>query len=78
MNSQLPHEVLMTLEDKAKMFDKVLRAHSRKLAVMKDPMSMSRNAVYNFNHEINKIMRDAERFGFLPLHPSTNNQQNVH
>ena len=65
MNSPLPHEVLMTLEDKAKMFDKIVRAHNRKITVMKDPLCMSRHAVYNFNHEINKIMRDAERYGFL-------------
>lgn len=65
MNSPLPHEVLMVLEDKAKLFDKIVRAHKVKMEVMKQPHTDGRGAANHFTFQVNKIMRDAERYGFL-------------
>jgi len=65
MNSPLPHEVIMTLEDKAKMFDKIVRAHKVKVDVMKQPYTDGRGAANHFMFQVTKIMRDAERYGFL-------------
>ncbi len=65
MNSPLPHEVLMTLEDKAKLFDKIARAHKVKIDVMKQPHADGRGAANHFMFQVTKIMRDAERYGFL-------------
>lgn len=65
MNSPLPHEVIMTLEDKAKLFDQIVRAHKRKMTVMKEPHTDGRGASQHFMFQVTKIMRDAERYGFL-------------
>lgn len=65
MNSPLPHEVIMTLEDKAKLFDRIVRAHKVKMNVMKQPHTDSRGASNHFTFEVTKIMREAENYGFL-------------
>lgn len=63
--SKLPHEVIAELEDKAKLFDRLVKAHKHKLFVMSQPNTHPAGAVNWFTVEVNKIMRDAERYGFL-------------
>jgi hypothetical protein len=65
MSSQLPHEYLMCIEDKAKLLDKIIRAHKIKMNVMKTEGTDARAASLHFNFQVTKIMRDAERYGFL-------------
>lgn len=65
MHSQLPHEVIMTLEDKAKLFDEIVRAHRVKMSVMKQPNTDGQGAANYFIFQVTKIMRDAERYGFV-------------
>ena len=65
MNSPLPHEVIMTLEDKAKLIDKIVRAHKVKMNVMKQPYTAGQGAANHFMFQFTKIMKDAERYGFL-------------
>lgn len=64
MNSLLPHERLMILEDKAKLLDKILQAHRAKMKVMKEPHTDGRGASNYFMFQVTKIMRDAEKYGF--------------
>jgi hypothetical protein len=65
MNGQLPHEVIMTLEDKAKLFDKIVRYHKIKVDLMKQSNTNGQAISNRFMIQVTKIMRDAERYGFL-------------
>lgn len=53
----------MELEDKAKLFDEICRAKKQELETSKS--GQCRVATRMFNIRMNRIMRDAERFGFL-------------
>lgn len=55
----------MVLEDKAKLLDKIIRAHKIKMNVMKSEGTDARCAVQHFTFQVTKIMRDAESYGFL-------------
>ena len=73
MSSQLPHERIMVLEDKARLFDKIVVAHKRKKRLL-NLEGIDASATRSlFGMEINKIMREADMYGFLNTHDSTNN-----
>lgn len=77
MMNQLPHERLMVLEDKARLFDKIVRAHRHKVDTLKKPMVDGYGAQSFFTMQVNKVMRDAERYGFFESAQSTGNPQAV-
>lgn len=53
----------MELEDKAKLFDEVCRAQRDRLSTSKK--GFVRVATRTYNLRMSRIMRDAERYGFL-------------
>jgi len=75
--SKLPHEIITELEDKARLFDRLVRAHKQKMFVLSNPHTHAAGAINLFTVEVNKIMRDAEQYGFLDGEQIETNQSNV-
>jgi len=67
--NKLPDEILTELQDKAKLFDRLARAYNNKRIVMAQPHTQAAGAVNLFTVEVNKIMSDAEQFGFIETQP---------
>jgi len=77
MMNQLPHERLMVLEDKARLFDKLVKAHVYKVESLKKPLIDGQGAQSYFTMKVNKIMREADQYGFLREAQSTGFSQGV-
>lgn len=75
--NQLPHERLVVLEDKARLFDKIVRAHCYKIETLKKPLVDGQGAQSFFTMQVNKVMRDAKQYGFFESAQSTANPQSV-
>jgi len=75
--NQLPHDRLAVLEDKARLFDKIVRAHRHKVETLKKPLVDGYGAQSFFTMQVNKVMRDAEQYGFFESAQSTVNPQSV-